>query len=42
MTILPGGIPMKWRIQALYIKAVYVLFVIASLVAAAAADYKWR
>jgi hypothetical protein len=33
---------MKWRIDALYVKVMYVLVVIASLVAAAAADMKWR
>ena len=33
---------MKWRIKTLYLKAVYVMIVLASLVAAAAADLKWR
>jgi hypothetical protein len=32
---------MKWRIDALYVKAMYVLFILAGLVAAAAAGYKW-
>jgi len=33
---------MKWRIDGLYAKAMYVLVVLASLVAAAAAGGKWR
>ncbi len=33
---------MKWRIDVLYAKALYVLIVLASLVAAATAGYKWR
>jgi hypothetical protein len=33
---------MKWRIDSLYAKAMYVLVVLASLVAAAAAGAKWR
>jgi hypothetical protein len=33
---------MKWRIDGLYARAMYVMFVLASLVAAAAAGYKWR
>jgi len=38
-----GGIPpMKWHVKSLYVKAVYVTFVLASLVAAAAAGYKWH
>ena len=32
---------MKWRINTLYVKAVYVAVVLASLVAAAGAGYKW-
>lgn len=32
--------PMKWR--ALYVKAVYVLLVLTSLIAAAGADWKWH
>jgi hypothetical protein len=32
---------MKWH-RNLYVKAVYVLFVLSSLVAAAAAGYKWH
>ena len=31
---------MKWR--ALYVKAVYVLLVLTSLIAAAGADIKWH
>jgi len=34
--------PMKWHVKALYYKALYIVVVVASLVAAAAADYKWR
>ena len=34
--------PMKWRIDVLYAKALYIVIVLASLVAAAAAGYKWR
>ena len=33
---------MKWRINALYVKAVYVMTVLASIVAVAAAGWKWR
>jgi hypothetical protein len=33
---------MKWRIDALYARAMYIVIVLASLVAAAAAGYKWR
>lgn len=33
---------MKWRIDVLYARALYIVFVLASLVAAAAAGYKWR
>jgi len=33
---------MKWRIDVLYAKALYIVIVLASLVAAAAAGYKWR
>ena len=33
---------MKWRFTALYVKAMYILVVVGSLVLAAAADYKWR
>ena len=33
---------MKWHAKALYYKALYIVIVVASLVAAAAADYKWR
>lgn len=33
---------MKWRISGLYVKAMYILFVLASLATAAAAGYKWR
>ncbi len=33
---------MKWHAKALYYKALYIVIVFASLVAAAAADYKWR
>jgi hypothetical protein len=32
---------MKWH-SKLYVKAVYVMFVLSSLVAAAAAGYKWH
>ena len=32
---------MKWRINTLYVKAMYVMVVLASLVAGAAAGYKW-
>jgi len=31
---------MKWR--AVYVKAVYVLLVLTSLIAASGADWKWR
>ncbi len=31
---------MKWR--ALYVKAVYVLLVLTSLIVAAGADWKWH
>jgi hypothetical protein len=34
--------PMKWRIDVLYARALYIVIVLASLVAAAAAGYKWR
>jgi hypothetical protein len=34
--------PMKWRLNALHIKVVYVLLVLASLVAVAGADIKWH
>jgi hypothetical protein len=33
---------MKWRIYTLYARAMYVMAVLASLVAAAAAGYKWH
>jgi hypothetical protein len=33
---------MKWRVKAMYYKAVYVMIVVAGLIAAAAADLKWR
>jgi hypothetical protein len=33
---------MKWRIDGLYAKAMYILVVLASLIAAAAAGTKWR
>ncbi len=33
---------MKWRIDVLYARALYIVIVLASLVAAAAAGYKWR
>jgi len=33
---------MKWRIDGLYAKAMYVLVVLASLVAAAAAGTHWK
>jgi hypothetical protein len=33
---------MKWRVDALYFKAMYVLVVLASLVATAAAAFKWH
>lgn len=32
---------MKWRVKALYAKAMYVAIVLAGLVAAAAAGWKW-
>jgi hypothetical protein len=33
---------MKWRINKLYIKAMYVMVVLSSLIAAAAAGWKWH
>jgi hypothetical protein len=33
--------PMKWRVKSLYVNALYVIVVLSSLVAAAAAGYKW-
>ena len=33
---------MKWRIKSVYYRSLYVLIVLAGLVAAAAADLKWR
>jgi len=33
---------MKWRIDAVYAKAMYVVIVLASLVASAAAAFKWH
>ncbi len=32
---------MKWHIRTLYVKAAYVMIVLSSLVAAAAAGFKW-
>ncbi len=33
---------MKWRIDKLYVKAMYVVVVLSSFIAAAAAGWKWR
>jgi len=33
---------MKWRFNGLYAKAIYVLFILSSVVATAAAGYKWK
>lgn len=33
---------MKWHIDVLYVKAMYVAIVLASLVATAAAAFKWH
>ena len=33
---------MKWSYRAVYAKAMYVLFIVAGLVATAAAGYKWK
>ena len=33
--------PMKWHVKTLYVKAMYVAVILASLVAAASAGYKW-
>ena len=33
--------PMKWCFKSVYVKTTYVLVVLGSLVAAAAAGYKW-
>lgn len=33
---------MKWRINKLYVKAMYVMVVLSSLIAAAAAGWKWH
>ncbi len=33
---------MKWRIDTVYAKAMYVMVILASLVAAAAAGWKWH
>lgn len=32
---------MNWHLRSAYLKALYVLIVILSLIAAGAADYKW-
>ena len=32
---------MKWHVKSLYIRALYVVVVLSSLVAAALAGYKW-
>ena len=32
---------MKWCVKSVYVRALYVLAVLSSLVAAAAAGYKW-
>lgn len=32
---------MKWCLKSAYVKAMYVLVVLSSLIAAAAAGYKW-
>jgi len=33
---------MKWRFTALYAKAMYVMLIVSSIVAVAAAGYKWK
>ncbi len=33
---------MKWRIDKLYVKAMYVVVVLSSFIAAAAAGWKWH
>lgn len=33
---------MKWRIDKLYVKAMYIMVVLSSFIAAAAAGWKWR
>jgi hypothetical protein len=38
---LKGANPMKWCLKSAYVKAMYVLVVLSSLIAAAAAGYKW-
>ena len=35
------NLTMKWRIDSLYIKALYVVALLAGLVATAAAGWKW-
>jgi hypothetical protein len=33
---------MKWRVKSAYFRALYVVMVVAGLVATAAAGWKWR
>ncbi len=33
---------MKWRIKSAYVRAMYVVMVVAGLIATAAAGWKWR